>query len=99
MAALGGLALREQGRLPLQAKLADYHPAFADMKVGVTQPDGSMKQETQLSPIFIHDLYRHTSGLMYGGRPDSSSPLAKAYPGGTGPAIEGDTAAFIARIT
>jgi CubicO group peptidase (beta-lactamase class C family) len=99
MAAVAGLTLMEHGRLPLQAKLSDYFPAFADMKVGVVQPDGSLKLETQLSPIFIHDLYRHTSGLMYGGRPDSSSPVARLYPDGVAPAIEGDTGAFIERIT
>lgn len=37
MAAVAGLTLMEQGRLPLQAKLADYYPGFADMKVGVMQ--------------------------------------------------------------
>ncbi len=99
MAAVAGLTLMEQGRLPLQAKLADYYPAFADMKVGVPQADGSLKLEAQVSPIYIHDLYRHTSGLMYGGRPDSSSPVARQYPDGTAPAIEGDTQAFIDRIT
>jgi len=99
MAAVGGLTLMEQGRLPLQARLADYYPAFADMKVGVAQPDGSMKLETQLSPIFIHDLYRHTSGLMYGGRPDSSSPVGRLYPDGVAPAIEGDMQTFVDRIT
>jgi CubicO group peptidase (beta-lactamase class C family) len=99
MAAVAGLTLMEQGRLPLQAKLSDYYPGFADMKVGVAQADGSLKLETQLSPITIHDLYRHTSGLMYGGRPDSSSPVARLYPDGVAPAIEGDTAAFIERIT
>ena len=99
MAAVAGLTLMEQGRLPLQAKVADYYPAFADMKVGVQQPDGSLKLEAQASPIYIHDLYRHTSGLMYGGRPDSSSPVARQYPEGTAPAIEGDTQAFIDRIT
>jgi CubicO group peptidase (beta-lactamase class C family) len=99
MAAVAGLTLMEQGKLPLQARLSDYYPGFADMKVGVPQADGSVKLETQLSPIFIHDLYRHTSGLMYGGRPDSSSPVARLYPDGVAPAIEGDTAAFIERIT
>src|SRR6476646_8038387 len=98
MAAVAGLTLMEQGRLPLQAKLADYYPAFADMKVGVQVQD-SLKLEPQASPIYIHDLYRHTSGLMYGGRPDSSSPVARQYPDGTAPAIEGDTQAFIDRIT
>src|ERR1044071_8385547 len=99
MTAVAGLTLMEQGRLPLQAKLADYYPAFADMKVAVPQADGSLKLEAQDSPIYIHDLYRHTSGLMYGGRPDSSSPVARQYPDGTAPAIEGDTQAFIDRIT
>ena len=99
MAAVAGLKLMEQGRLPLQAKLSDYYPGFADMKVGVPQADGSLKMEAQASPIAIHDLYRHTSGLMYGGRPDSSSPLVRMYPDGTAPAIEGDTQAFIDRIT
>ena len=99
MAAVAGLTLMEQGRLPLQAKLSDYYPGFADMKVGTTQADGSLKTEAQASPIFIHDLYRHTSGLMYGGRPDSSSAVARLYPDGTAPALEGDTQAFIDRIT
>ncbi|MFH0298801.1 serine hydrolase domain-containing protein [Bradyrhizobium sp. 31Argb] len=99
LAAVAGLTLMEQGRLPLQARLADYYPAFADMKVGIPQVDGSLKMDAQASPITIHDLYRHTSGLMYGGRPDSSSPLARLYPDGTAPAVEGDTQAFIDRIT
>ncbi len=99
MAAVAGLTLMEQGRLPLRAKLADYYPGFAGMKVGVQQEDGSLNLEAQASPIFIHDLYRHTSGLMYGGRPDSSSPVARAYPDGTAPAIEGDTQAMIDRLT
>jgi CubicO group peptidase (beta-lactamase class C family) len=99
MAAVAGLTLMEQGRLPLQAKLADYYPDFANMKVGVPQADGSLNMEAQVSAITIHDLYRHTSGLMYGGRPDSSSPLVRLYPDGTAPALEGDTQAFIDRIT
>src|SRR5471030_631926 len=82
MAAVAGLTLMEQGRLPLQSKVADYYPAFSDMKVGVQQPDGSLKLDAQASPITIHDLYRHTSGLMYGGRADSSSSVGRLYPGG-----------------
>jgi CubicO group peptidase (beta-lactamase class C family) len=99
MAAVAGLTLMEQGRLPLQSRLSEYYPTFAEMKVGVPQADGSLKMEAQASPIMIHDLYRHTSGLMYGGRPDSSSPLMRLYPEGTAPALEGDTQAFIDRIT
>jgi CubicO group peptidase (beta-lactamase class C family) len=99
MATVAGLTLMEQGRLPLQAKLADYFPGFADMKVGVPQADGSLKLEPQASPIFIHDLYRHTSGLIYGGRSDSPSLVARLYPEGTAPAMEGDAQAFIDGIT
>ncbi len=99
MATVAGLTLMEQGRLPLQAKLADYFPGFGEMKVGVPQPDGSIKLEPQASPIHIHDLYRHTSGLIYGGRADSPSLVARLYPDGTAPAMEGDTQAFIERIT
>ena len=81
MAAVAGLTLMEQGRLPLQARLSDYYPAFADMKVGVPQADGSLKMEAQASPITIHDLYRHTSGLMYGGRPGQFEPGRASVPG------------------
>src|SRR5207249_12073456 len=35
MAAVAGLTLMEQGRLALQAKLADYYPAFDGMRVCV----------------------------------------------------------------
>src|SRR6478609_3770932 len=99
MAAVAGLTLMEKGQLPLQAKLSDYYPGFADMKVGATGADGSLKLEPQASPIFVHDLYRHSSGLMYGGRPDNSSPVARLYPDGTAPALEGDTQAFVERMT
>jgi CubicO group peptidase (beta-lactamase class C family) len=98
MASVAALHLSEDGRLPLKSKLADYYPAFADMKVGVPQPDGSLRLVEQARPIFIQDLFRHTSGLTYGGRPDSN-PVGKLYPNGTQPALEGDTAAFIDRIT
>src|SRR4051794_26324621 len=47
MAAVAGLTLMEQGRLPLQAKVAEYYPAFSEMKVGVQEPDGSLRFETQ----------------------------------------------------
>ncbi len=76
MVAVAGLTLTEQGRLPLRAKLTDYYPEFAKMKVGVPQPDASLKYEAQSSPIYVHDLYRHTSGLTYGAPPDSADQVA-----------------------
>src|SRR6187551_2033310 len=83
MVAVGALALTEQARLPLQGKLADYFPAFATMQVGVPAADGKFTLEAQKHPILIHDLFRHTSGLTYGGRPDAGSPIAAQWPSGT----------------
>ena len=97
MTSVGALQLTEDGRLPLKSKLSDYYPGFANMKVGVAQADGSLKLVPQERPIFIHDLFRHTSGLTYGGR--GNHPISRLYPGGTDPAIEGNTQAFIDRIT
>ncbi len=81
-AAVGALALTEQGRLPLQSRLADYFAAFAEMQVGVPTADGKFRLEPQQQPIRIHDLFRHTSGITYGGRSDGSSPIAALWPSG-----------------
>ena len=97
MTSVGALQLNEDGRLPLKSRLSDYYPGFGQMKVGVAQADGSLRLDPQVRPIFIHDLFRHTSGLTYGGRGDH--PIAKLYPNGTLPALEGSTADFIERIT
>ena len=83
MVAVGALALTEQGRLPLQSRLADYFPAFGSMQVGVPTTDGRITLEPQKRPILIHDLLRHTSGIPYGGRPDGGSPIAAQWPSGT----------------
>ena len=82
MAAVGALALTEQARLPLQGKLADYFPGFGTMQVGVPGAGGTYTLEPQKRPILIHDLFRHTSGLTYGGRPDGGSPIAAQWPSG-----------------
>ena len=82
MVAVGTLALSEQGRLPLQGRLSDYFPAYDRMQVGVPTADGKFTLEPQKTPILIHDLMRHTSGLTYGGRPDGGSPIAAVWPSG-----------------
>lgn len=97
MTSVAAMKLNQEGRLPLKSPLAQYYPDFAKMQVALPQPDGSLRFEPQKRPIFIQDLMRHTSGLTYGGRGDH--PVAKLYPGGTTPAMEGDTEAFIKRIT
>lgn len=99
MASVAGLTLMEQGRLPLKAKVSEYYPAFGEMKVGVAQSDGSIKLEAQAQPIFIHDLYRHTSGLTSGGRPDAASPIARQYPSSSSLTTNGDAQAMIDALT
>jgi CubicO group peptidase (beta-lactamase class C family) len=83
MTAVGGLVLNEEGRLPLKSRLDEYYPAFAKMNVGIVSPSADAKPEVA-RPIFIHDLFRHTSGLTYGGRGDT--PVHKLYPSGSAPA-------------
>ena len=97
MTSVAALQLNEEGRLPLRSRLSDYYPGFGQMKVGVAESDGTLRLDPQVRPIFIHDLFRHTSGLTYGGRGDH--PIAKLYPNGTLPALEGSTTDFIERIT
>ena len=90
MAAVGALTLNEEGRLPLKSRLDEYLPAFKDQKVGVVSASGEVTLEAPKQPIFIHDLYRHTSGITYGGRgttavhkqwPSSSANAATQYTG------------------
>ena len=46
----------------------------------------------------IHDLFRHTSGLTYGGR--GTTPVHKLYPGGSGGAAAQYTGEeFIAKLS
>ena len=97
MTCVAALTLTQEGKLPLKSRLSNYYPGFAEMKVGVVGADGKLSLEPQKRPIFIHDLFRHTSGLTYGGRGDH--PIAKLYPGGIDAAFEGSTADFINRIT
>ena len=99
MAAVGALALTAQGRLPLQGKLSDYFPAFAAMQVGVPTADGKFTLEPQKRPILIHDLFRHTSGLTYGGRPDGSSPMAALWPSGGAASYMGKSSEMAEALT
>ncbi len=77
MAAVAGLTLMEQGKLPLQAGVADYYPAFADMKVGVQQADGSLDDGAagapdlhprSLSPHLRPDVWRPARQFERAGR-------------------------------
>ena len=99
MVAVGSLSLTEHGRLPLQSMLSDYFPAFATMQVGVPSADGKFTLEAQKRPILIHDLFRHTSGLTYGGRPDGGSPISALWPSGGAASRMGKASDMVDKIT
>ncbi len=99
MTAVGALSLTQQGRLPLQSRLSEYFPGFGTMKVAVKNADGTEGYEAQKRPIFIHDLFRHTAGLTYGGRPDSSSPAARLYMPGSSLPKMATADEFIQKVT
>lgn len=96
MACVGGLALTEQARLPLKSRLAEYFPSFAKMSVGA--PGGPDSKGEAASPIYIHDLFRHTSGIPYGGRGNTS--VQKLYPSSSASAAAQYTGEeFIAKLS
>ena len=82
MVSVGTLTLTQQAKLPLFSKVSDYYPAVGGMKVAIKKADGSTEYENVKNPMTVQDLMRHTSGLTYGGRPDTSSPAARLYPSG-----------------
>ncbi len=98
MGAVGALVLNEEGRLPLKARLDQYYPAFGQMKVGSVNAAGEVVLEAQKNPIYIHDLYRHTAGLSYGGR--GNTAIHKMWPGGSSTAaVEYSAEEFMAKVT
>ncbi|NKB43217.1 MAG: serine hydrolase [Alphaproteobacteria bacterium] len=69
------MILMEEGRLRLTDPVSKFIPSFADMKVYVSGDGNEMVVEDQKSPMTIHHLLTHTSGIPYGGR----SPAMAAY--------------------
>jgi CubicO group peptidase (beta-lactamase class C family) len=98
MTTVGALMLYEQGKILMDDPLAKYFPKFSDMRVAV-RDDGEPTALTVPAkrPITIHDLMRHTSGLIYGGR--GTTVVHKMYPAGSGDAAnEYDGAAFLDKL-
>jgi CubicO group peptidase (beta-lactamase class C family) len=96
MTSVAGLVLNEEGRLALKSPLHQYLPAFEKMNVGVVGPSGDLSLKPA-RPIFIHDLFRHTSGITYGAR--GNTPVHKLYPGSSpGAAVQYAPDEFIARL-
>jgi CubicO group peptidase (beta-lactamase class C family) len=64
------MILAEEGKVDIGAPVAQYLPAFADVKVGV-------EKTAPKRPMTVQDLLRHTSGLTYG--IFGSSPVDDLY--------------------
>jgi CubicO group peptidase (beta-lactamase class C family) len=93
MVAVGALQLYEQGKLLMDEPLAKYFPKFASMQVAVMDAKKESILETvpAARKITIQDLFRHTSGLIYGGR--GTTAVHKLYPEGSGQAAAAMTGA------
>lgn len=68
--AVAAMMLYEQGKFDLRDPVANYIPAFGDMKVAVTKTNPATGHTTTslvpaTKPITVLDLLRHTSGLGY----------------------------------
>ena len=78
--AVAALALYEEGRFLLDDPISRFLPAFAEMRVAVPQPDGSLRLEPAEREITFRHLLTHTSGLGYGGRaPSPGDPFTTLY--------------------
>jgi CubicO group peptidase (beta-lactamase class C family) len=86
MVAVGALQLYEQGKLLMDEPVAKYFPKFADMRVAVmdAKKENILETVPATRKITIQDLFRHTSGLIYGGR--GATAVHKLYPEGSGQA-------------
>ena len=90
--ALAALQLFEQGRLLIDDPVAKYFPQFETMKVAVLddKQDKIVDTVPASRQITLHDLMRHTSGLVYGGR--GTTAVHKLFPEGSGVAGSGMSA-------
>jgi CubicO group peptidase (beta-lactamase class C family) len=93
MVAVAALQLYEQGRLTMDDPLAKYFPKFAGMQVAVLDAgkETIVNQVPSARGITIQDLFRHTSGLSYGGR--GTTAVHKLYPEGSAAAAQKYTGA------
>jgi CubicO group peptidase (beta-lactamase class C family) len=99
MVAVGALTLTQQGKLPLFSRVDSYIPEVGQMKVEVPGANGKPELVDQKQPIRVQDLMRHTSGLTYGGRPDTAGAAASRYPAtGDLPVMSG-AKEFVSRVT
>jgi CubicO group peptidase (beta-lactamase class C family) len=99
MTAVAALQLYEQGRLLMDDPLAKYFPKFANMQVAVMdeKKESIVNRVPAARKITVQDLFRHTSGLIYGGR--GTTAVHKLYPeGSAGPAGSVSGPEFLDRL-
>ena len=99
MTTVGALMLYEQGQIAMDDPLSKYFPKFAQSRVAARDAAGEPTAETvpATRQITLQDLFRHTSGLIYGGRGTTS--VHKMYPeGSVGAVKEFDGAGFADRL-
>lgn len=75
--AVAVMMLYEEGRFQLDDPIARTLPGFADMEVYLAGEGRHMATEPARTPITIHHLLTHTSGLGYGF--SSATPLGALY--------------------
>jgi CubicO group peptidase (beta-lactamase class C family) len=88
MAAVAALQLYEQGRLVMNDPISKYFPQFAKQQVAIldARKENIVERVAPVRPITVQDLFRHTSGLVYGGR--GTTPVHKMFPSGSTPASD-----------
>jgi len=93
MTAVAALQLYEQGRLMMDEPVSKYFPKFANMQVAVmdAKKENVVERVPAARKITIQDLFRHTSGMIYGGR--GTTAVHKLYPEGSSQAAETMTGA------
>jgi CubicO group peptidase (beta-lactamase class C family) len=99
MIAVAALQLYEQGRLLIDDPVSKYLPQFAKSQVAVldAKKETIVDRVAPARPITVQDLFRHTSGLVYGGR--GATPVHKYYPSGSTAAATSMTASeFLDRL-
>jgi CubicO group peptidase (beta-lactamase class C family) len=78
---VAALMLYEDGKVMIKDPVANYLPQIGKMPVAVLRQD-NIETVPVTRPMQIHDLMRHTSGLIYGAR--GTTAVHKLYPGSSG---------------
>ncbi len=70
LVSIATMMLVEEGRLQLSDPVAKFLPEMQGMKIGIEKPgpDPALDLIAPQREMTVHDLLRHTSGLIYGGR-------------------------------